>query len=151
MLVFCLFVWSVKGHLVADSHTRHQLDTQQMSQTKDGFRLLFISDPLARQHTRRGLHKSEELHALARQVAYGKQGKITGRDLQAQKNTSNSLTFIIACIIYWQAEKLNRDILECEPEEAGVDLDLLEHISPIGWESIVLYGEHVLNRNLIKG
>jgi TnpA family transposase len=110
-----------------------------------------MSDPLARQRTRRGLLKSEELHALARQVAYGKQGKIIGRDLQAQKNTSNCLTLIMACIIYWQAKELNRVILECEPEKAGVDLDLLEHISPIGWENIVLYGEYVLNRNLIKG
>lgn len=113
--------------------------------------LRFMSDPLARQRTRRGLLKSEELHALARQVAYGKQGKITGRDLQAQKNTSNCLTLIMACIIYWQAKELNRVILECEPEKAGVDLDLLEHISPIGWENVVLYGEYVLNRDLIKG
>lgn len=57
----------------------------------------------------------------------------------------------MACIIYWQAKELNRVILECEPEKAGVDLDLLEHISPIGWENVVLYGEYVLNRNLIKG
>lgn len=118
---------------------------------KTEYILRFMSDPLARQRTRRGLLKSEELHALARQVAYGKQGKISGRDLQAQKNTSNCLTLIMACIIYWQAKELNRVILECEPEKADVDLDLLEHISPIGWENVVLYGEYVLNRNLIKG
>jgi hypothetical protein len=41
-------------------------------------------------------------------------------------------------------------ILECDPEVAGVDLSLLEHISPIGWENIILYGEYVLNRNLIQ-
>ena len=54
-------------------------------------------------------------------------------------------------VINWQAKELNRVILECAPQKAGVDLDLLEHISPIGWENIVLYGEYVLNRNLIKG
>jgi hypothetical protein len=27
---------------------------------------------------------------------------------------------------------------------------LLEHISPIGWENIILYGEYVLNRNLVR-
>ncbi len=41
----------------------------------------FASDPLARQQTRRGLLKSEEMNAFARQVAYGKQGKITARDI----------------------------------------------------------------------
>ena len=56
----------------------------------------------------------------------------------------------MACIIYWQAKEFNRVILEGEPEKAGVDLALLEHISPIGWENVVLYGEYVLNRNLVK-
>ena len=63
--------------------------------------LRIMSDPLARQKTRRGLLKSEEMNALARQIAYGKQGKVTARDLQAQRNTSSCLTLIMACIIYW--------------------------------------------------
>lgn len=109
-----------------------------------------MADPVARQRIRRGLLKSEELHALARQIAYGKQGKITGRDLHAQQNTSSCLTLIMACIIYWQAKELNRIVLECDPSKAGVDLALLAHISPIGWENIVLYGEYVLNRSLIE-
>jgi len=117
---------------------------------KTEYILQYMSDPLTRQRIRRGLLKGEEIHALARQVAYGKQGKITARDLQAQKNTSSCLTLIMACIIYWQAKEINRVILECEPNKVGVDLSLLEHISPIGWENIVLYGEYVLNRNLIK-
>ena len=112
--------------------------------------LRYMADPVARQRIRRGLLKSEELHALARQVAYGKQGKITGRDLHAQQNTSSCLTLIMACIIYWQAKELNRIVLECDPDKAGVDLALLAHISPIGWENIVLYGEYVLNRSLIE-
>jgi len=35
---------------------------------------------------------------------------------------------------------------------AGYDLDisLLEHVSPIEWDNIVLYGEYVVDRNLIK-
>jgi hypothetical protein len=60
----------------------------------------------------------------------------------------------MACIIYWQAKEINRVLLECEPEVAGVDLSLLEHISREppgrGWENIILYGEYVLNRNLVR-
>lgn len=117
---------------------------------KTEFILQFMSDPLMRKRVRRGLLKGEEVNALARQVAYGKQGSITARDLQAQKNTASCLTLIMACIIYWQAKEINRVILECDPEAAGVDLSLLEHISPIGWENIILYGEYVLNRKLIQ-
>jgi TnpA family transposase len=112
--------------------------------------LRIMSDPLARQRIRRGLLKSEELHALARQVSYGKQGVIAARDFQAQQNTSNCLMIIMACIIYWQAKEINRVIQECNPQDANIDLSLLEHISPIGWENIILYGEYVLNRNLVQ-
>jgi len=72
------------------------------------------------------------------------------RGLQAQRNTSNCLTLIIACIIYWQAKEISRVILECDPDGAGIALSLLEHISPFGWENITLYGGYVLNPNLIR-
>jgi TnpA family transposase len=69
---------------------------------KTEYILQYMSDPMVRGRVRRGLLKGEEVHALARQVAYGKQGRLTTRDLQAQKNTSNCLTLIMACIIYWR-------------------------------------------------
>ncbi len=112
--------------------------------------LQYMSDPVMRGRVRRGLLKGEEIHALARKVAYGKQGQLTALDLLAQKNTSSCLTLIMACIIFWQAKEISRVILEGEPEAAGVDLSLLEHISPIGWENIILYGQYVLNRSLVK-
>lgn len=109
-----------------------------------------MSDPLVRQRTRRGLLKGEQIHALAREVGYGKQGKINTRDLQEQRNSSNCLTLIMACIIYWQAKEINRVIQKGNPERAGIDLSLIEHISPVGWDNIILYGEYVLNRNLVR-
>lgn len=109
-----------------------------------------MSNPLTRQQTRRGLLKSEEMNALARQVAYGKQGKITARDLHAQRNTSSCLTLVMACIIYWQAKEISRVIHEHDPLDPQIDISFLKHISPIDWENIILYGEYVLNRNLIQ-
>ncbi len=106
---------------------------------------LFATEP-----TRRGLLKSEEMNALARHVAYEKQGKITARDIQAQRNTSSCLTLIMACVIYWQAKEISRVIQECDPSDAQIDLSLLKHISPIGWENVILYGEYVLNQNLVQ-
>jgi TnpA family transposase len=103
-----------------------------------------------RGRVRRGLLKGEEIHALARKVAYGKQKQLTTLDLLAQKDTSSGLTLIMACMIYWLSKEISRVILEGEAKSAGVDLSLLEHISPIGWENIILYGEYVLNRSLEK-
>jgi len=112
--------------------------------------LRFMSDPLVRQQNRRGLLKGEQVHALAREVGYGKQGQITARDLHEQRNSCSCLTLLMACIIYWQAKEINRVLNECDPELAEIDVSLLEHISPIEWENVILYGEYVLNRDLIQ-
>ena len=64
-------------------------------------------------------------------------------------NTCSCLTLILACIIYWQAKEIERVITECDPEGDGVDVRLLEHVSPIEWDNVVLYGEYVIDRTLI--
>jgi hypothetical protein len=58
---------------------------------------------------------------------------------------------ILACIIYWQDREIKRVIDECHPKAEKINLKLLEHISPIGWDNVLLYGEYVINKNLIKG
>lgn len=65
-------------------------------------------------------------------------------------NSCSCLTLILACIIYWQAREINRVLSECDPQNNGINVSLLEHISPIEWENVVLYGEYVINRDLIR-
>ena len=106
-------------------------------------------NPEMRKRRQRGLLKGEEMHQLARDINYGNRGKITARDLEAQRNCCNCLTLIMACVIYWQAKEISRILTERNiPEE--LKLSLLEHISPIGWDNIVLYGEYIINKELIK-
>jgi hypothetical protein len=64
--------------------------------------------------------------------------------------TSSCLTLILACIVYWQAKEIGRVIAEYNPETEGVDISLLEHVSPIEWDNVVLYGEYVIDRKLIR-
>ncbi len=90
-----------------------------------------MSDPLLRQNRRRGLLKGEQLHQLARDVAYGKHGRISARDLQEQRNTCSCLTLIIACIIYWQAKEITRGLETYAHELDEKCLAMLPHISPI--------------------
>jgi TnpA family transposase len=112
--------------------------------------LEYMSDPLLRQNRRRGLLKGEQIHQLARDVAYGKRGKISVRDLHEQKNTCSCLTLILACIIYWQAKEINRIINECGDQLDPACLAMLPHVSPIGWDNVILYGEYVVDKRLIK-
>ena len=72
------------------------------------------------------------------------------RDLWEQMNSCSCLTLIVACIIYWQARDMSRVIRTADPERHGIELSLLRHVSPIEWDNIVLYGEYVLNRRLVR-
>ena len=106
-------------------------------------------DPERRKRRRSGLLQGEEIHQLARDINYGNRGKITARDLIAQRNCCNCLTLIMACVIYWQANEISRVLAESEiPRE--IDLSMLEHINPIGWDNVVLYGEYIINKELVR-
>ena len=109
-----------------------------------------MSDPLLRQNRRRGLLKGEQLHQLARDIAYGKRGRISASDLYAQKNTCSCLTLIIACIIYWQAKEIAQIIDKYGHQLDQNCLEMLSNISPIGWDNVILYGEYILDKSLIK-
>jgi Tn3 transposase DDE domain len=83
-------------------------------------------------------------------VFYGRRGRIKARELWEQKNTCSCLTLIPACIVYWQAQEIARVVSQCDPANNGMDLSLLEHIRPIQWDNVVLYGLYILDRRLIR-
>jgi len=116
---------------------------------KTEFILQYNSDASLRRRIQRGLLKGERLHELARAVFYGKQGKVSARDLQQQTSTASCLTLILACIIFWQAREIGRILTQQDPQADGIDTTLLSHVSPVGWENVLLYGEYVLNPNLV--
>ena len=117
---------------------------------KTEFILQYMSQPLLRRRVRRGLLKVDELHSLSRDIVYGKRGHITERDFHEMMKTCGCLALILACIIYWQAKEIGRVVSECNPEEEGIDVSLLEHVSPIEWNNILLYGEYVIDPSLIR-
>ncbi len=109
----------------------------------------FMSDPDLRRRARRGLLKSEQVHALARDIRYGHRGRLNSREWVQQKHACSCLTLVIACIIYWQAKEIHRVIQNHDLPE-HINIELLSHISPVSWENIILYGDYTLNRNKVK-
>jgi Tn3 transposase DDE domain len=65
-------------------------------------------------------------------------------------NTCSCLTLILACIVYWQAREISRVSGHCDAAGNGIDLSLLEHVSPIEWDNVVLYGQYILDRRLVR-
>ena len=112
---------------------------------KTEFLLSYLSEPPLRSRVRRGLLKVEQLHALARDVYYGRRGRINARELHEQMKSCSCLTLILACVIYWQAKEISRVVRRCKPEvdQDKLDLALLEHVSPIEWDNVILYGQYV--------
>ena len=117
---------------------------------KTEFILQYMSQPPLRRRVRRGLLKVDEIHSLSRDIVYGKRGHMTERDFYEMMKTCSCLTLILACIIYWQAKEIGRVVSECNPEREGIDTSLLEHVSPIEWSNVLLYGEYMIDPNLIR-
>jgi len=65
-------------------------------------------------------------------------------------NTCSRLNLILACIVYWQPREISRVLSQCDPVANGVDTSLLEHVSPIEWDNVVLYGQYILDRKLVR-
>lgn len=111
--------------------------------------LAHMSDKEYRKSKHRGLLKGEEIHQLARDINYANRGKITAREPRGQVISCDCLTMIMACIVYWQAKELDRLVNSDEFIAMGFDPSLVEHISPVGWDNVVLYGEYIINKLLI--
>ncbi len=114
---------------------------------KTEFVLDYVGHSALRRRVRRGLLKSEELHALARTVFYGKLGRVDARDFRRQASTASCLTLILASIIYWQIREIERVLAD---DDAGLDLGLLAHVSPIQWDNVTLYGEYDIRPELVS-
>jgi hypothetical protein len=56
---------------------------------------------------------------------------------------------IMACVIYWQAKELDRLVDSAGFVAMGFDASLVKHVSPVGWDNVVLYGEYIINKLLI--
>ena len=122
---------------------------------KTEFILDYLSQPALRTRIRRGLLKGEQLHALARCVHYGRLGRLDQRDFERQTGAASCLLLILAAIIYWQILLADSGDRSCF-ERGGLgwpddlNFELLSHISPIGWDNVLLYGEYQLNRSLVR-
>jgi hypothetical protein len=65
-------------------------------------------------------------------------------------NSCSCSTLILACVISWQAGGISRAVRGCQPEDEEIDVALLEHVGPIGWDDVILYGQYVLDRARVR-
>ncbi len=61
----------------------------------------YVDDPAFRRRVLIGLNKGEHLHSLARDIAFGRQGRFHDRGYEAQLNRASALSLVINAIAVW--------------------------------------------------
>lgn len=111
-------------------------------------RTLFILDWLQSVELRRrvhaGLNKGEARNALARAVFFGRLGEIRDRSFEQQRYRASGLNLVTAAIVLWNTVYLDRATRALARDGSHlVDPNLLQYLSPLGWEHINLTGDYL--------
>ena len=110
-------------------------------------RTLFILDWLQSVELRRrvhaGLNKGEARNALARAVFFNRLGEIRDRSFEQQRYRASGLNLVTAAIVLWNTVYLERVGHGLRAKGHAVDGELLQYLSPLGWEHINLTGDYL--------
>ena len=89
-----------------------------------------------------GLNKGEARNALARAVFFNRLGEIRDRSFEQQRYRASGLNLVTAAVVLWNTVYLERAMNALRDHEYPVDEELLQYLSPLGWEHINLTGEY---------
>jgi TnpA family transposase len=110
-------------------------------------RTLFILDWLQSVELRRrvhaGLNKGEARNALARAIFFYRLGEIRDRSFDQQRYRASGLNLVTAAFVLWNTVYLERATQAQKKHGRAVDDNLLQYLSPLGWEHINLTGDYV--------
>ena len=109
------------------------------------FMLDWIENLQLRMECQAGLNKGEARHTLARAVFAHSQGRIRDRSHDAQQKRVMALNLVIAAIVYWNTSYMDKATDHLRRQGWLPDPSLLRHVSPLGWEHIVLTGNYDWN------
>lgn len=117
------------------------------------FTLDWLQNVELRRRVQGGLNKGEALNALARAVFFNLLGEMRDRSFENQRYRASGLNPVTAAIVLWNTVYLERGIQAIKDHRETVDENLLQHLSPLGWEHINLTGDYVRrqDRRVEKG
>jgi len=106
------------------------------------FMLEWIQSPELRRRVQVGLNKGEARNALARAVFFNQLGEIRDRSFEQQRYRASGLNLVTAAIVLWNTVYLEKSVETLRNQGIEVHDNLLQHISPLGWDHIALTGEY---------
>ena len=96
-----------------------------------------------RRRVNAGLNKGETRNALARAVFFNRLGEMRDQSFENQRYRASWLNLVTAAIILWNTVYIERAINTLIGSGVHIDENLLQYLSPLGWEHINLTGDYV--------
>ena len=109
---------------------------------RTAFLLEYFRDESLRRRILIGLNKGEALHALARQLFFGRLGELRDRAFEDQMHRASCLHLIMAAIAAWNTIYLTEAIATLRKRGEDIPEAIVAHIAPLGWEHIRLIGDY---------
>eukprot|EP00456_Euglypha_rotunda_P067176 TRINITY_DN58081_c0_g3_i1.p3 TRINITY_DN58081_c0_g3~~TRINITY_DN58081_c0_g3_i1.p3 ORF type:complete len:162 (+),score=31.18 TRINITY_DN58081_c0_g3_i1:379-864(+) len=107
------------------------------------FTLDWIEQPEQRRRATRELNKGEAENALKRAIFFHRIGRIRDHALQAQSHRASALNLVAGAIVLWNTTYLQAARKHLANLGRPVSPDLLQHLSPLGWQHINLTGDYL--------
>ena len=111
------------------------------------FALEWLQEVELRRRVHAGLNKGEAKNALARAVCFNRLGEVRDRSFENQRYRASGLNLVVAAIVLWNTVYLERAICALKDHNQAIDENLLQSLSPLGWEHINLTGGYVWRQN----
>jgi 2-hydroxychromene-2-carboxylate isomerase len=84
---------------------------------------------------------------IARAVFLNRLGEIRYRSFDQQRYRASGLTLVTDAIVLLNTVYLQRAVATLKERGVDVDEDLLQYLSPLGWEHINLIGDYVWKKS----
>lgn len=107
------------------------------------FTLNWFQDVELRRRVHAGLNKGESRNALSRAVFFNRLGEMRDRSFENQRYRASGLNLVTAAIILWNTVYLESSINALKDYGQPIDENLLQYLSPLGWEHINLTGDYI--------
>ena len=88
---------------------------------------------------------------LARAVFFCRLGEIRDRSFEQQRYRASGLNLVTAAIVLWNTVYLERAVAALRSHALPVDENLLQYLSPLGWEHVNLTGDYLWRSNTKTG
>ena len=88
---------------------------------------------------------------MAREICFGRQGRLGDRGYEAQLNRASALSLVINALTVWNTRYLHAAAEELARRGRPIPEDAWTHLTPLLWEHVHLVGHYRFGEPVITG